>query len=104
MSNKAVNMIRDIQTGNGPAKFVLHVLAHDADDNHQCAPSIEELSTTTQYARRTIMNALARLERLDLITIERRGRRTSVYTINVDICAQHVHHKPSSGKGDNGER
>ncbi len=104
MSAEVVTIIRNVRLSNGPAKFVLWLLADLANEAHQCAPSVASLSETTQFARRTVQNALARLESSGIVSIERRGRQTSVYTIHLDIAAQHVHHNGTRETGEHGER
>ena len=104
MSAEAVTMIRNVRLSSSPAKFVLWVLAHLADDDHRCTPSVAQLSEATQCARRTVQYALTKLESAGLISIEPRGRQTSVYTILLDIAAQRVHHNGTRETGDHGER
>ena len=72
-------------TLKGPAKTVLLVLAHRANDkNGKCWPSYKRLVLDTGLNRTTIIRAITRLEGLGLLDVIRSNRKVNKYFLNFD--------------------
>ena len=89
MSYKATHWAYDMSI-TGPAKPVLVALADMADESASCFPGQERLAAMTGLSIPTVGRALARLERLGLLSRERRfgkfGYRTSDrYHLNLTV-------------------
>jgi DNA-binding IclR family transcriptional regulator len=80
VSYKATNWAYEMKI-TGPAKPVLVALADMADEDASCYPGQERIASMTGLSVATVRRALVRLERLGLLTRERRngafGYRTS---------------------------
>jgi hypothetical protein len=63
-------------------RLILMVLAERANGEMFCWPSVDLLREDTGASRRTVQNALRRLDDLGLIRIEERIRQTSIYHVN----------------------
>lgn len=71
------------QSVKGPAKIVLVRLADHADKSHSWNPSIQGLAEDCGLSARTVQRALVQLYGLELVTIQRRQRAKSTYTLRV---------------------
>ena len=77
------------------ALLVLLRLAHQADDNGTCWPSVNHLAERLGLARRTVQKALRRLEKVPVIKTIRGGRsadgnnrRSNFYLLNLPAAVQ----------------
>lgn len=74
MSNAALNWSRKVSTGSGTLKAVLRYLAELCNDEWRCWPSVGTIATETEYSRRTVQDALQKLEDMGIIGRAIRGR------------------------------
>ena len=83
MSNAASNWQFPLPL-TGPKKGVLIVLAHHADDENSCWPSIERIALFSGYGMRAVRAAIKELETLGLISIRQsKGYGSNRYIVNV---------------------
>lgn len=80
------NDLRDAVWQNGPTdptqRFVLLSLADRADDNGYCWPSFADIAKRTGYTKRTVINAMSKLETDGWITSEVRYKHGKARTSN----------------------
>ena len=69
-------------------KLVLLSLADRANEAHQCYPSIVRLATDTGCNRKTVMEAIKRLEDLGLIAANKTWGKGTVYQL-VGVVDRH---------------
>jgi len=81
VSNEAVNMIRNIQTGSAPSKAVLWVIADMANADLKCWPSVATLSHETCLHRTSVVRALGHLAEHGIIAKEPKHCRATTYIV-----------------------
>jgi len=68
-------------------RFVLVVLADNIRENNHCWPKMETVARKTGFSRRTVINAIASLEKRGLLQVEKRTKDgmkiTSVYRMPI---------------------
>jgi len=82
--------------GDGIAKAILVAISNQSDQDGKCWPSIDYITTRTEFARRTIINKLEWLEQKGFVTRERRiggeggGAKSNVYHLRMSESAPHA--------------
>jgi len=69
------------------AKSVLISLADNANDAGECWPSIDTISERTCISRRSVIEAVQRLEAAGLLSADRTNGRHTRYQLTIDQCA-----------------
>lgn len=83
MSNVALNWAWGVKTGSPSAKLVLIALADQARPDGLAWPSVATIARRTDLSERAVQKHVAGLERLGLMTIERRSGRSSRYRLAI---------------------
>lgn len=82
MGNQLLNWALKQTDVTGPAKCVLLVLANRAHrESRQCFPSLDQLIADSGFGNGTVCRALNWLEAHRKIQRERRGAKTTIYTV-----------------------
>ena len=81
---------------NSTDKLVLLSLADRADEHHQCYPSIERLRLDTQCNRKTVMEAVKRLEEAGLIRTSKAWGMNTQYRL-IGVNDRHAKPVPNLG-------
>lgn len=81
MSAKYTFLAWDTPVASAPLKLALLQLADNSDDNGFSYYSISKMSTKCGMSERTFMRKIADLEELNILTVERRANRPSLYTL-----------------------
>ncbi len=94
MSAKYTFLAWDTPIENAPLKLALLQLANNADDDGFSYYSISKMATSCGMSERTFMRKIAELEKLKVLSVERRSNRPSLYTLvgdemGVTLC--HLH-------------
>ena len=69
---------------SAPLKLALLQLANNADDDGFSYYSISKMAKSCGVSDRTFIRKIAELERLNILTVERRSNRPSLYTLQGD--------------------
>lgn len=83
MSVRAIAAAWRVECKPVPKLTLLALADHANDETFECWPSLTHLSRKTNLDRRTVMRALAELEERKVIKRKRRGRKTTVYRLNL---------------------
>lgn len=81
MSAKYTFLAWDTPIENAPLKLALLQLANNADDDGFSYYSISKMATSCGMSERTFMRKIAELEKLKVLSVERRSNRPSLYTL-----------------------
>ena len=81
MSAKYTFLAWDTPIENAPLKLALLQLANNADDDGFSYYSISKMANSCGMSDRTFMRKIADLEKLKVLSVERRGNRPSLYTL-----------------------
>ena len=81
MSAKYTFLAWETPIDNAPLKLALLQLANNADDNGFSYYSISKMSKSCGMSERTFMRKITDLEKLSILTVERRSNRPSLYTL-----------------------
>jgi Helix-turn-helix domain len=85
-------------------RLVLIYLAHHADTYDECRPSLVGLAKSTALGRTTVVRSLRSLEAKGIVTVlQRPGKRTNVYTLNLVVVPQWDSISSSSTDSDTAE-
>ena len=86
MSFKLMGAAYATDVGDALAKFVLLVIAEHADtSSHECWPSLTRIQNITHLSRQTVVKKLDYLEQHGFITRDKNKRRSTTYTIVVNV-------------------
>ena len=88
MSLDATRWAWQQRVGRSTEKLVLLSLADRANEKHECYPSIERLALDTGCNRKTVMDAIKRLEDQGLVTAEKSWGRGTRYQL-VGVVDRH---------------
>jgi len=88
MSIDATRWAWQQRVGRSTEKLVLLSLADRANEKHECYPSIERLALDTGCNRKTVMDAIKRLEDQGLVTAEKSWGRGTRYQL-VGVVDRH---------------
>lgn len=83
MSFKLMAQALDIKTGSSTTKLVLLKLCDNANDQGVCWPSQETIANQCEITTRTVVSSIKKLEKLGLITIEKKCKNGNKYLINL---------------------
>ena len=91
MSAKYTFLAWDTPIDNAPLKLTLLQLANNADDDGFSYYSISKMAVACGMSERTFMRKIAELEKMKILTVERRANRPSLYTLigdemGVSLC------------------
>ncbi len=91
MSAKYTFLAWDTPIDNAPLKLALLQLANNADDDGFSYYSISKMALSCGMSDRTFMRKISELEKMDVLTVERRPNRPSLYTLigdemGVSLC------------------
>jgi len=81
MSAKYTFLAWDTPIENAPLKLALLQLANNADDGGFSYYSISKMATSCGMSERTFMRKISELEKMKVLTVERRSNRPSLYTL-----------------------
>jgi AraC-like DNA-binding protein len=91
MSAKYTFLAWDTPVKNAPLKLALLQLANNADDDGFSYYSISKMALSCGMSDRTFMRKISELEELNILSVERRSNRPSLYTLigdemGVSLC------------------
>lgn len=91
MSAKYTFLAWDTPVNNSGTKLALLQLANNADDNGFSYYSISKMAKACDMSERSFMRKIQELEKMNVLTVERRANRPSLYTLigdemGVTIC------------------
>lgn len=91
MSAKYTFLAWDTPIDNAPLKLALLQLANNADDDGFSYYSISKMAIACGMSERTFMRKISELEKMKVLTVERRANRPSLYTLigdemGVSLC------------------
>ena len=91
MSAKYTFLAWDTPIENAPLKLALLQLANNADDDGFSYYSISKMALACGMSNRTFMRKISELEKMGVLTVERRANRPSLYTLigdemGVSLC------------------
>jgi len=91
MSAKYTFLAWDTPIENAPLKLALLQLANNADDDGFSYYSISKMAQSCGMSNRTFMRKISELEKMGVLTVERRANRPSLYTLigdemGVSLC------------------
>ena len=91
MSAKYTFLAWDTPIENAPLKLALLQLANNADDDGFSYYSISKMASACGMSNRTFMRKISELEKMGILTVERRANRPSLYTLigdemGVSLC------------------
>ena len=81
MSAKYTFLAWDTPIDNAPLKLALLQLANNADDDGFSYYSISKMAFSCGMSERTFMRKIGELEKMNVLTVERRPNRPSLYTL-----------------------
>ena len=81
MSAKYTFLAWDTPIKNAPLKLALLQLANNADDGGFSYYSISKMAESCGMSERTFMRKISELESMNVLTVERRSNRPSLYTL-----------------------
>lgn len=81
MSAKYTFLAWDTPIDNAPLKLALLQLANNADDDGFSYYSISKMAIACGMSERTFMRKISELEKMKVLTVERRSNRPSLYTL-----------------------
>jgi AraC-like DNA-binding protein len=81
MSAKYTFLAWDTPINNAPLKLALLQLANNADDAGFSYYSISKMAIACGMSERTFMRKISDLEKMSILTVERRSNRPSLYTL-----------------------
>jgi len=81
MSAKYTFLAWDTPIENAPLKLALLQLANNADDAGFSYYSISKMADSCGMSERTFMRKISELEKMKVLTVERRANRPSLYTL-----------------------
>ncbi|HHZ97413.1 MAG TPA: hypothetical protein EYN67_18130, partial [Flavobacteriales bacterium] len=81
MSAKYTFLAWDTPIENAPLKLALLQLANNADDGGFSYYSISKMANSCGMSERTFMRKISELEKMNVLTVERRSNRPSLYTL-----------------------
>tara|TARA_R110000737_G_scaffold353117_1_gene402443 strand:+ start:16522 stop:17193 length:672 start_codon:yes stop_codon:yes gene_type:complete len=84
MSAKYTFLAWDTPIENAPLKLALLQLANNADDDGFSYYSISKMAIACGMSQRTFMRKISELESMNILTVERRSNRPSLYTLTGD--------------------
>ena len=96
MSAKYTFLAWDTPINNAPLKLALLQLANNADDAGFCYYSISKMAIACGMSERTFMRKISDLEKMSILTVERRSNRPSLYTLVGDEMGVTLCHLQSS--------
>jgi|TARA_B110000037_G_C17011706_1_gene461583 hypothetical protein len=87
MSFEAMAMVVTVEDISPINKLVLILLSNYADENSKCFPSYDKIAKLANCSRRTAVRSINTLNKLGLVSIERRklsnnDNQSNIYTIN----------------------
>ncbi len=97
MSAKYTFLAWDTPIENAPLKLTLLQLANNADDDGFSFYSISKMAKSCGMSDRTFMRKISDLEKLKILSVERRGNRPSLYTLVGDEMGVTLCHLQESG-------
>ena len=83
MSAKYTFLAWDTPIENAPLKLALLQLANNADDDGFSYYSISKMAIACGMSQRTFMRKISELESMNILTVERRSNRPSLYTLTI---------------------
>lgn len=100
MSAKYTFLAWDTPVNDASTKLALLQLANNADDNGFSYYSISKMAAACDMSERNFMRKIQNLESMNILTVERRANRPSLYTLvgdemGVTIC--HLRHSEVTG-------
>ena len=96
MSAKYTFLAWDTPINNAPLKLALLQLANNADDAGFSYYSIYKMAIACCMSERTFMRKISDLEKMSILTVERRSNRPSLYTLVGDEMGVTLCHLQSS--------
>lgn len=97
MSAKYTFLAWDTPIANAPLKLALLQLANNADDDGFSFYSISKMSESCGMSERTFIRKITELEKMGVLTVERRPNRPSLYTLIGDEMGVTLCHLHKSG-------
>ena len=97
MSAKYTFLAWDTPIENAPLKLALLQLANNADDDGFSYYSISKMAFSCGMSERTFMRKISELEKMKVLTVNRRANRTSLYTLVGDEMGVTLCHLQESG-------
>ena len=97
MSAKYTFLAWDTPVKEASTKLTLLQLANNADDNGFSYYSISKMAKSCDMSDRTFMRKIQNLEKLGVLTVERRANRPSLYTLVGDEMGVTICHLQESG-------
>ena len=84
MSAKYTFLAWDTPIENAPLKLALLQLANNADDDGFSFYSISKMAISCGMSEKTFQRKIAEMEKMEILTVERRSNRPSLYTLSGD--------------------
>ncbi len=84
MSAKYTFLAWDTPIENAPLKLALLQLANNADDDGFSFYSISKMAISCGMSEKTFQRKIAEMEKMEILTVERRANRPSLYTLSGD--------------------
>ena len=84
MSAKYTFLAWDTPIENAPLKLALLQLANNADDDGFSFYSISKMAISCGMSEKTFQRKIADMEKMGILTVERRSNRPSLYTLSGD--------------------
>lgn len=81
MSAKYTFLAWDTPIENAPLKLALLQLANNADDDGFSYYSISKMATSCGMSEKTFQRKIAEMEKMGILTVNRRANRTSLYSL-----------------------
>ena len=100
MSAKYTFLAWDTPVKEASTKLALLQLANNADDNGFSYYSISKMAKSCDMSDRTFMRKIQNLEKLGVLTVERRANRQSLYTLIGDEMGVTICHLQNNGVTD----
>jgi DNA-binding transcriptional ArsR family regulator len=97
MSAKYTFLAWDTPIVNAPLKLALLQLANNADDDGFSYYSISKMAVSCGMSDRTFMRKIAELEKMNVLTVERRSNRPSLYSLIGDEMGVSLCHLQDAG-------
>ena len=97
MSAKYTFLAWDTPIENAPLKLALLQLANNADDDGFSYYSISKMAFSCGMSERTFMRKISELEKMKVLTVNRRANRTSLYTLVGDEMGVTLCHLQETG-------
>ena len=90
MNIRLINKVKNIHPKDGKGrmkqgrKFLLWILAFEADKHGTCSLSLPEICGLMNITPSTATRTISELEDANLIFVDRRSRRNNIYTLTLD--------------------